>query len=98
MTPGDEFAVMLVQHISVLEITDPTKIHQWGKMPLFSIPQANPGETQPEGQMVDIDGNGTFAFEDIRTDNDNSDRDYNDFVFQIKGAQHTRTFREHHRI
>jgi len=89
MTPGDEFAVMLVQHATVWEITDPTKIHQWGKLPLFSIPEANPGETKPEGQMVDVDGNGTYAFEDVRTDGDDSDADYNDFVFQFKGVQGT---------
>lgn len=85
MKPGDKFAFMLVQHTTVWEISDPTKIWQWGKLPLFSIPEANPGGT-PEGQIVEVDGSGTYAFEDVRTDLDNSDRDYNDFVFQIKGA------------
>ncbi|MDJ0572914.1 MAG: DUF4114 domain-containing protein, partial [Pleurocapsa sp. MO_192.B19] len=88
MNPGDQFAFMLVQHTTVWEITDPTKIWQWGKLPLFSIPEANPGGN-PEGQVVDVDGNGTYAFEDVRTDINDSDRDYNDFVFQIKGAQGT---------
>ncbi len=82
MNPGEKFAFMLVQHTTVSEITDPTKIGQWGKMPIFSTPEANP-EYAEEGLMVDVDGNGTYAFEDVLL---NSDRDYNDFVFQIKGA------------
>ena len=86
MNAGDRFAVMLVQHTTVWEITDASKIWKWGKLPLFSIPEANP-QGNPQGQMVDVDGNGTHAFEDVRVDLDNSDRDYNDVVFQIKGAK-----------
>ncbi|MEL6438926.1 MAG: DUF4114 domain-containing protein [Cyanobacteria bacterium J06621_8] len=82
MTPGDEFAVMLVQHTSVWEITDPSKTRMWGKAPIFSVPEANP-EYADEAMFVDVDNRGTFAFEDVLTD---ADRDYNDFVFQIKGA------------
>lgn len=86
MNPGEKFSFMLVQNTSVAEISDPTKIRQWGKLPLFSIPEANPGGS-PQGQMVNIDRRGTYAFEDVRTDIANSDRDYNDFVFQVKGAK-----------
>jgi Domain of unknown function (DUF4114) len=85
MNPGEQFAFMLVQNTSVAEVHDPTKIWQWGKMPLFSIPEVNPGGRSPK-QMVDVDGNGTYAFEDIRTDIGKCDRDYNDFIFQVKGA------------
>lgn len=88
MNPGEKFAFMLVQHTTVLEISDPTKIWQWGKLPLFSIPEANPGGT-PKGQIVDVNNSGTYAFEDVRTDLADSDGDYNDFVFQIKGAKGT---------
>jgi hypothetical protein len=86
MNPGGQFAFMLVQNTTVSDISNPTKIWQGGKMPLFSIPEANPGG-KPIGQMVNVDGNGTYAFEDVRTDIANSDRDYNDFIFQIKGAK-----------
>ena len=86
MNPGDQFGVMLVQHTTVWEITDASKIWQWGKLPLFSIPEANPNGN-PQGQMVRVDDNGTYAFEDVRVDLDNSDRDYNDVIFQIKGAK-----------
>lgn len=86
MNPGDKFAFMLVQNTTVLEISDPTKIWQWGKLPLFSITEANPKGT-PKGQMVAVGNTGTYAFEDVRTDIANSDRDYNDFIFQIKGTK-----------
>ena len=85
MNPGEKFAFMLVQHTTVLEISDPTKTREWGKTPIFSLPEANPDYAM-EGMMVDIDGNGTYAFEDVLA---NSDRDYNDFVFQVKGAKGT---------
>ena len=83
MTPGDEFAFMLVQHATVWEITDPTKTQLWGKAPIFSVPEANPDYSEA-GIVVDATGTGTYAFEDVFTD---SDQDYNDVVFQIKGAR-----------
>ena len=86
MTPGDRFALMLIQHTTVQEIADnPGNIWQWGKLPIFSIPEANPNGIA-EGQMVAVDNNGTFAFEDVRVDWGDADGDYNDVVFQIKGA------------
>ena len=89
MNPGDEFAVMLIQHTSVQEIAnDPSKVGQWGKRALFSIPEANPGG-QSQGQIVDINSNGAFAMEDLTLNGTHSDRDYNDVVFQIKGANAT---------
>ena len=87
MTPGDRFAFMLVQHTTVQDIADnPSSIWQWGKLPLFSLPEANPNGTG-EGQMVEVDSNGTFAFEDVRVDWGDADGDYNDIVFQIQGAE-----------
>ncbi|AUT02901.1 hypothetical protein CLI64_22220 [Nostoc sp. CENA543] len=90
MNPGDKFALMFVPNTSVEEInktkgiSKASQMWQYGKLPLFSIPEANPNVAV--GQIVDVDGNGTFAFEDIPTGYSGSDRDYNDFVFQIKGA------------
>ena len=49
------------------------------------MPEANPNGTG-EGQMVAVDEHGTFAFEDVRVDWGDADGDYNDIVFQIKGA------------
>ncbi|MDJ0634617.1 MAG: cellulase family glycosylhydrolase [Xenococcaceae cyanobacterium MO_188.B29] len=86
MTPGDRFAFMLIQHTTVQEIADnPGNIWQWGKLPIFSMAEANPNGTG-EGQMVAVDEHGTFAFEDVRVDWGDADGDYNDIVFQIKGA------------
>jgi hypothetical protein len=90
MNPGDDFAFMLVQNTTVQEIAyNPNNIWQWGKMTIFSIPEANPGGqsiNQMAAEMVDVDGNGTYAMEDIRVNGGQSDRDYNDLVFQVKGA------------
>jgi hypothetical protein len=93
MNPGDKFAVMFVPNTTVAEISkvkgisSSSSMWQFGKLPLFSIPQANPSTAR--GQIVDVDGNGTFAFEDIPTGSSSSDRDYNDFIFQFKGVKGT---------
>ncbi len=80
MTPGDEFAVMLVPNGKVQQVFDNPKIGG-AKSPLFSISSGD-----GISQMVDVTGKGhTFAFEDLRIDG-NSDRDYNDIIFQVKGA------------
>ncbi|GAB4237932.1 MAG: hypothetical protein Kow0049_24170 [Stanieria sp.] len=87
MNAGDKFAFMLIQNTTVQEtLNNPGNMGQWGKLPVFSIPELNING-QPQGQIVDADGNGTFVFEDTRVDLTNSDRDYNDFVFQVKGAK-----------
>jgi len=81
MNPGDEFAVMLVPHGKVQQVFDNPKIGG-AKSPLFSISTSN----EKFAQMVDVTGKGhTFAFEDLRVDG-KSDRDYNDIIFQVKGA------------
>jgi hypothetical protein len=86
MNPGDRFGLMLIQNTTVSEIAnDPNKIWQWGKLPIFSIPEVNPGGVAG-GQTVAVDNYGTFAFEDVRIDWGQSDRDYNDVVFQLQGA------------
>ncbi|MGA9380950.1 MAG: DUF4114 domain-containing protein, partial [Phormidium sp.] len=80
MTPGDEFAIMLVPNGKVQEVFDNPKIGD-AKSPLFSISIENSSFPQ----MVDVTGKGhTFAFEDLRIDK--ADRDYNDIIFQVKGA------------
>jgi len=87
MAPRGYFAFMLVQNNTVAAIAnDITSISQTGNLPIFSIPEANPFGTGI-GQMVNVDGRNTYAFEDNRLDLPNiSDRDYNDIVFQVKGA------------
>jgi hypothetical protein len=86
MNAGEQFAFMLVQNTTTQEIANNvSRISQWGKMAIFSLPEANPGGS-PINQMVKVDNNGTYAFEDVRIDLGQSDQDYNDVVFQVKGA------------
>jgi hypothetical protein len=87
MAPRGHFAFMLVQNNTVAAIAnDISSINQTGNLPMFSIPEANPFGTAI-GQMVNVDGKNTYAFEDNRVDLPNiSDRDYNDIVIQVKGA------------
>jgi Cellulase (glycosyl hydrolase family 5)/Domain of unknown function (DUF4114) len=87
MPRGDKFAFMLVPNTKVEEIANnPGKMWESGKLPLFSIPEANPGG-QDAAQIVAVDNHGVYGMEDIRTDWGKSDRDYNDIVFQLKGAK-----------
>jgi murein DD-endopeptidase MepM/ murein hydrolase activator NlpD len=85
MKPGDTFGFMLVPKGKVAEVADNPGI-DGAKTPLFSLVEANPGGDAQLGQIVDVTGDGnTFVFEDLRTDGP-SDRDYNDIIFQVRGA------------
>ena len=99
MNPGDDFAVMMIQNTTVQAIADNVNlISQWGKAPIFSVPELNLALNQSKpvldekavesllGQYVQLDGTGTIAMEDIQVNRANSDKDYNDVIFQIKGA------------
>ncbi|MEM9272229.1 MAG: cellulase family glycosylhydrolase [Cyanobacteria bacterium P01_F01_bin.143] len=88
MNPGDRFGLMFLRNSTIQEIADdPRSIWDTGKLPFFSIPEANPGFS--EAQMVAVDNNETFAFENYRVDWYEGDRDYNDIVFQLFGASTT---------
>ncbi|NMG59478.1 DUF4114 domain-containing protein, partial [Geitlerinema sp. P-1104] len=84
MTPGDEFGVMLVPNGRVSEVLDNPSIGG-AKRPLFSLASTNPKEGFHLGQIADLTGDGnTFVFEDKRVEV--SDWDYDDVIFQIRGA------------
>ncbi len=87
MTPGDEVAFMLVQHTTVAEtVQNPDNISQFGKLPIFSIPEANLLEVSPDQfEVVDVDGNGTIALEDVPISQ--ADKDYNDMILQVVGLE-----------
>jgi len=88
MRPGDQFGFMLVPHGEVQDVFDDPSI-EGAKRPLFSLATANPDDMLAAGQIADVFGDGnTFVFEDLRTDG-YSDRDYNDIVFQVRGATGT---------
>jgi hypothetical protein len=79
-TPGDRVAIMLVPHGTVREVFKNPKV-SGNKRPFFSLSEANPDRATQLGQLVP----GTFAWEDRRV-NARSKSDYNDILFQIKGA------------
>lgn len=84
MQANDQFGIMLVPNGTVQEFfvgkTDSAL------RPLFSLVAANPTKAFHLGQIADVTGNGsTFVFEDLRMDG-RSDRDYNDIIFQVRGA------------
>jgi hypothetical protein len=85
MRPDDTFGVMLVPNGTVQQVYgNPTT--EGALRPLFSMVSANPHNTFQFGQIADVDGKGsTFVMEDLRLDG-RSDRDYNDIIFQVRGA------------
>ncbi|MBP0003764.1 MAG: DUF4114 domain-containing protein [Cyanobacteria bacterium SBC] len=85
MKAGDKFAVMLVPNARVSEVVNNPAVGG-AKQPLFSLSTANPEDEFHIGQIADVTGDGnTFVMEDMRAD-DKSDRDYNDLIFQVRGA------------
>ena len=85
MTPGDEVALILVQHNTIEDTAqNPDRINEFGKLPLFSIPEANLTDTSPDQfEFVDINNTGAIAGEDVPIGQ--ADKDYNDVVFQLTG-------------
>jgi hypothetical protein len=87
LTPGDEVALMLVQHTTVQKTwQNPNQTSQFGKMPIFSIPEANyPGSSSAGFEVVDVDGSGKIAFEDVPIQQ--ADKDYNDMILNLQGLK-----------
>ncbi|MFB2970234.1 DUF4114 domain-containing protein [Aerosakkonema sp. BLCC-F183] len=85
MRPGDEFGVMLIPNGTVQQLSDNPSAGG-ALRPLFSLVTANPNQAFHIGQIADVTGDGhTFALEDLRMDR-STDRDYNDMIFQVRGA------------
>lgn len=85
LNPGTQFGVMVVPNGTVQQVYDNPKVG--GAMrPLFSLETANPKNAFHMAQFSsDIGEGNTFGFETLRIDT-GSDRDYNDIVFQVRGA------------
>jgi hypothetical protein len=85
MRPGDKFATMLVPNSTVQEVYNNPETGNAYQRPLFSLASANPAYGMYAGQLADINGAGNaFIYEDMSFSN--SDRDFNDFIFQIFGS------------
>jgi subtilisin family serine protease/surface antigen len=88
MRAGDRFGFMLVANGRVQQVFDNPGA-EGALRPLFSMATANPEDAFHMGQIADVTGNGnTFVMEDLRVDT-GSDRDYNDLIFQVRGATGT---------
>jgi surface antigen len=87
MRPGDTFAVMLVPNGMVQQVFENPGV-EGAVRPLFSLSTSNPNDAFHVGQIADVTGEGnTFVMEDLRMDGcSNSDQDYNDVIFQVRGA------------
>ncbi|MBO0348072.1 DUF4114 domain-containing protein [Phormidium pseudopriestleyi FRX01] len=95
MRPGDTFGLMLVPNGSVAELLENPQLGE-AKKPIFFMGFENTANIEQFSQVVDMNvfqmadvrGDGhTFALEDIRIVNHNSDQDYNDIIFQVRGAK-----------
>jgi hypothetical protein len=86
MNPGDRFGMMLLPKHSVSKLADNPALGGLGA-PLFSMSSLNPEDAYHFGQLADVTGDGnTFVMEDWRVDHHGSDTDYNDLIFQVRGA------------
>ncbi|MEA5417832.1 peptidoglycan DD-metalloendopeptidase family protein [Spirulina sp. CCNP1310] len=82
MRAGDRFGFMLVPNQSIEEAAAG---RAWGTV--FSMATDNPDDYFQFGQIADVTGDGnTFTLEDISLAGGKSDRDYNDIIFQVRGA------------
>jgi membrane-associated phospholipid phosphatase len=79
-TAGDRVAMMLVPDGTIQGVFANPSV-DGSKRPLFSIAAANPNQAAQLGQLL-LD---TFGWEDLRIDR-GGDADYNDIIFQVKGA------------
>ncbi|NJN11404.1 MAG: S8 family serine peptidase [Richelia sp. RM1_1_1] len=92
MNPATRFAVMLVPDSTVQDTSVNPDVDGVNRA-LFSVAPANPdGEIQfvkvleiGEDSKRQEQGE-TFAFEDIPINRNNSDKDFNDLIFQVEGA------------
>lgn len=89
MTPGDTVAFVIMPSGKFSStVNNPVTSGTSASRPLFSIPEANTGATGTDrfDQMFDLDGNrDVFSFEDLSLGG-SSDKDFNDMVFQVLGA------------
>ncbi|MEG4227075.1 S8 family serine peptidase [Microcoleus sp. N9_B2] len=87
MLPGDTFAFILVPNRANLQQVANKSATGDDARPLFSLPMANPNGSFMTGQIADVTGIGnTFVMEDLRVDKPGTDSDYNDIIFQVRGA------------
>ncbi|MEM9539517.1 MAG: S8 family serine peptidase [Cyanobacteria bacterium P01_E01_bin.42] len=86
MEAGTQFGIMLVPNGTIEDVYENPNIGG-SKAPLFSLSTANPDDALHIGQIADVTGEGnTFVMEDVQESHKWFDRDYNDLIFQVRGA------------
>ncbi len=89
LTPGDEYALMLVPNGTVKEVFNNPHIGG-NKKPLFSLKSEGYEEYFPGKQFADVMGNGEIlGIEASALSSGFSDRDYEDLVINIEGLTGT---------
>ena len=85
LTPGDEVGLMLVQHSTINKTQkNPRQTDEFGKTVIFSLTEANAFNSAADGyEIVDVNGNGTIAWEDVPLKQ--ADKDYNDLIIDLQG-------------
>ena len=87
MRPGDSFAIILIPNRATMQQVADQSVTGDDVRPLFSLPIANPDGSFAVGQIADVTGEGnTFVMEDIGQNKSYSDKDFNDIIFQVRGA------------
>ncbi len=85
MKPGDSFATILVPNYTLADLYNDAATTDVKKRPLFSLASANPNHEMYVGQTAAInDQDNAFIYEDKNFVE--SDRDFNDFIFQVTGV------------
>ena len=86
LTPGDRFALLMVQHNTISNLgKNPQEANGFGKEVIFSLPEANSPVKADGYEVVDVNGRGTIAFEDVPINQ--ADKDYNDLIIDIQGLE-----------
>jgi hypothetical protein len=84
MKPGDRFGIILVPNSTLEALSQNPWTTNSAQRPLFSLAASNADYGMHMGQVSDINGYGSaFVYEDQNFAS--SDKDYNDFIFQIGG-------------
>jgi Subtilase family/Domain of unknown function (DUF4114)/Bacterial SH3 domain len=86
MNPNSQFAIIFVPNGKVQEVFNNPLI-DGDKSPLFSLEPSSTITGFHSLQLADVTNrNHVFAMEDLRKDIE-SDRDYNDIIFEVRGAK-----------
>ncbi len=88
LTPGDKVGLLMVQHDTITNAwQNPQATGKFGKNVIFSIPEANlSSDSTTDGyEVVDVNGNGIIAWEDVPINQ--ADKDYNDLIIDLQGLE-----------